>query len=91
MDRILAQWEKQKKDKHNKNCHEQQKQFSTFVLSVDGMLEKEVLVVLASLSRLMAEKMDKPILHVRGWINGRIEIVVAGLYYRMICGACPPQ
>ena len=35
-----------------------------FFLSVDGMMGKEALVVLATLSRLMAAKMDKPILHV---------------------------
>ena len=34
----------------------------------------------------MAEKTYKPILHVRGWINGRIAITVFRLYSRMIYG-----
>ena len=51
--------------------------FSMFVLSVYGMLGKEALIVLTNLSRLMASKMEKPILHVTDWINGRIEIAVA--------------
>ena len=55
-----------------------------FVLSIYGVLGREALVVLAQLSRSMAEKMDEPILHVRGWINGRIEIAVERLYSRMI-------
>ena len=33
----------------------------------------------------MAEKMREPISHVRGWVNIRIAIVVARLYYCIIC------
>ena len=43
---LLARWETIKKDKHGKHCHDQQKQFSPFVLSVDGMLGREALVIL---------------------------------------------
>ena len=39
-EKLLACWEK---DKYGKNCHEQQKHFSAFVLSMDGMLRKEAL------------------------------------------------
>ena len=35
---LLARWETTNKDKHGKHCNDQQKQFSPFVLSVDGML-----------------------------------------------------
>ena len=38
---------------------------------------KEALVVLTTLSRLMAAKMDKPILYVTGWVNRQTEIAVA--------------
>ena len=40
--------------------------FFRFVLSVDGMMVKKALVVLANLSWLMATKIDKPIYHVTG-------------------------
>ena len=50
--------------------------FSQFSLSVDGMLGKEALFVLANLSRLMAEKLEKSISHVFDWVNGRITIMV---------------
>ena len=49
---------------------------SPFFLSVDGMLGKKALAVIANLSGLMEEKMDEPIPLVQGWINGRIKIVV---------------
>ena len=55
------------------------------VLSVDGMLCKETQAVLAALSQLMAAKTENPILHVKGWVNGRIVIVFTRLYYRRIC------
>ena len=51
--------------------------FSPFFLSIYGMLGREALVVLANLSELMAAKIDEPIFHMRGWINGRIAITVA--------------
>ena len=38
--------------------------FSPFVISVDGMLGREALAVLADLSRIMAAEIDEPISHV---------------------------
>ena len=72
MDKFLYYWENKNKDKHGKNCHDQQKIFSPFVIYVDGVLGKEALIVLTNLSQLMAEEMDEPILHMQGWINVRI-------------------
>ena len=56
MTALLYRWEKIKKYKHSKNCHDQQKCFSPFVISVDGILGREALVVLSQLSQVMAEK-----------------------------------
>ena len=86
MDKLLARWENHKKYKHGKQLHEQQKHFFLFVISVDGMLEKEYLFILTRLSQFMVEKMYKPILHVRGWINGRTAIAFATSYSCMIRG-----
>ena len=55
------------------------------------MLGREALAVLVNLSRLMAEKIDEPILHVQGWINGQIAIMAARSYSRMIRGAQLPS
>ena len=67
------------KDKLRQHFHEQQKHFSPFVFSVYEMLGKEAQLVLATLSHLMAKKMEEPISHIKGWFNGRIIIVVARL------------
>ena len=58
-----------------------------FFISVDGMVGKEALVIINGLSRIVAEKMDDPISHICGWINGRIAISVARFYSQMIHGA----
>ena len=39
-----------------------------------------------NLSRIIAEKMEETILKMRGWINGRISIVVVRLYSQFIQG-----
>ena len=47
---LLDLWGKLNKDKHGNHFHKQWKQFSPFVISVDGMIGKESIVVLANLS-----------------------------------------
>ena len=54
------------------------------------MLGKENLVVLFNFIWLIATKMEEPVLHVRVFINSRIEIVVPRFYSRIINGACIP-
>ena len=63
---LLSRWEKIKKYKHGKHYHDQRKYFSPFVLSVDIMLEREALVMLSKLIRVMEEKREEPLSQVRG-------------------------
>ena len=58
MYKILDRWENQKKDNNGKHCHEQRNYFTSFILSVDGMLGNEALEILDNLSRLIVAKMD---------------------------------
>ena len=55
---LLARWETTKNDNHGKHCHDQQKYFSPFAFSVEGMLVSEFLVVLSQLSRVKEEKKE---------------------------------
>ena len=66
MDKLLAGWEKQKKDKHGKACYYQPRHFSPIFINFYEKIGNEELVVLATFSQLMAAKMDEPIFHVRG-------------------------
>ena len=58
-------------------CYLKWRPFPPFVLSVDGILNKEDQVVLDTLSRLTATKTEEPISHVKGWVNGQIKITDA--------------
>ena len=51
-------------------------------MSIDGMIGREALVVL--FSQIVVAKLDEPISHLRGWINGWIAIAVTRLYSQMI-------
>ena len=62
MTALLARWETIKKGKHGKHYKDQRKHFLSFVLSVDVMLGRESLVVLAQLSRFVVAKRDGPLL-----------------------------
>ena len=52
---------------------------------------KEAQVVLSTLSRLMSAKMDETISHVKGWVNGQVEITVTRLYSRVLCRSQVPS
>ena len=66
MTALMARWENIKKDKHGKQCHNQLKPFSPFVLSVEIIIGREALVVLSQLSRVMAQKREGLLLQVWG-------------------------
>ena len=72
MNNLLYQWDKEKKDKHGKDCHKQQKHFSPFVLSGDVILGNKALVAITDLSRLMVGKFNAPISHICVLVNQRI-------------------
>ena len=91
MSALLSKWKTIKNYKQGKQRHNQHNCFSPFFLSVNGMLGREALVVLSQLSRVMAEKREEPLLQVRGWVNGQIEITVTRSYSRMIHGAQLPS
>ena len=50
---LLARWENIKKYKDSKHCHDQQKQNSPFVISMDRMLGRKAQVMLSQLIQVM--------------------------------------
>ena len=52
---------------------------------------KEAQVILATLSRLMAVKMEEPISYLKGWVNDQITIAVARSYSQMLREALVPS
>ena len=91
MDTLFTRWDQITRDKTRRNCHKQRKFFSLFVLSVDGILGKDAQEILATLSQIMATKMEEPTLHVKFWFNDQIAVVAASSYYWIIHGARFPS
>ena len=60
MDKLLACYEMENKDMHFKDCHNQGRHFSLFVLSLYDILSNKALVVLSNLSQLMAKNLRNP-------------------------------
>ena len=77
MDKFLVGWENLQKENNGQDCYDQKRHKSTFVLSVDLIMDKEKQVVLATLSQVISSKIDEPISHVTSWVNGQISISVA--------------
>ena len=91
MTSVLTRWENIKKNKHGNHCNDQWKQKFPFVISVDGMLGMEDLVVLSQLSLAMADKREESLSQVWGWVNKFIAISVVRSYSRMIRSAQLPS
>ena len=70
MTALLARWETIKNDKHGKHYHDQRNNFSSCVISVDGILGRKTLEVISQLSLFMANKREELLSKVRGWVNG---------------------
>ena len=66
MDKLLVGWEKLNKDKYGQDCYDLRIIVSPFSLSFYGITDKEALVVLSTLSRVMTAELDEPILNVTG-------------------------
>ena len=50
MTEFLYRWDTIKNDKYGNHCHDQQKNISRFVISVEFMVGKEALVLITNLS-----------------------------------------
>jgi hypothetical protein len=56
----LAAHEREKKKKYLEACLAQRRHFTPFVVSTDGLLDREAKILLKKLSALLAAKWEKP-------------------------------
>ena len=87
---VLAQQENEKKRKYSKKCTEQHKNFTPFIISIDGLLGNEAKSFLQHLSRMLAEKWQKPYSQVRGYVNSKISIACLRATHLCIRGCRVP-
>ena len=75
-DKVLAAHEREKKKKYLEPCLEQQRHFSPYVVSTDGLFSKEAKMVLKRLALMLTEKWGKPYSEVCGYVNDRMSIAI---------------
>ena len=85
--KVLESQAKEERNKHLEACKRQRKDFSSFVVSTDGMLEDEANEVVNKLSKFLASKWDSPFSIVIGFVRARISIAIARATNRCIRGS----
>ena len=88
---ILEIQEEEKKRKYSKKCCEQRRNFTPFVISVDGMIGKEAKSFLKHLGHICADKWDITYSKVRGYLNAKISIACLRAAHRCLRGSRVPS
>ena len=83
--------ENEKKKKYAKKCLEQRRNFTPFVVSVDGMLGKEAQAFLKHLAYLYVDKWDLTYSKVRGYLNAKISVACLRAAHRCLRGSRVPS
>jgi hypothetical protein len=88
--KVLEQHEREKKKKYLKDCLEQRRHFTPFVVSTDGLIGREAKTLLKRLSLILAEKWEKPYAEVCGYVNARMSIAIVRATHRCLRGSRVP-
>jgi hypothetical protein len=80
----------EKRDKHEKDCKQNNKHFIPFVMSVDGCLDKEAKECLRNIARRLSEKWDAPFPKVANYVYSRMSIAVVRANNRCLRGSRIP-
>ena len=86
-EKVLAQQEKEKKDKYLHVCHEQRKDFSPLVYSVDGMAGREAKHAERRLAYHLSRKWQKPYSQLVHYVRVRIGLSIARANTLLIRGS----
>jgi hypothetical protein len=87
---VLAEHEREKKKKYLEPCLKQRWHFTPFVVSTDGILDKEAKTLLKHLSALLSEKWEKPYSEVCGYVNAQISIAIVQATHLCLRGSRNP-
>ena len=88
---VIELQEQEKKRKYSKKCLEQRRNFTPFVLSVDGMMGKEAQALLKHLADIYVAKWDLIYSQIRGYLNAKISIACLRAAHRCLRGSRVPS
>ena len=89
-EKILESQEKSKKTKYLEPCFQQNRSFTPFVVSSDGLLGREARSLLKQLSLRLADKWQKPYSVVAGIVRSRMSIAIIRASHQCIRGSRIP-
>ena len=89
-ERVFQSHEKEKKRKYLRPCQQQRRAFTSFVVSVDGLIGTEAKNVMKQLSRRLALKWQKQYSQVMNIIKTRISIACVRASHRCLRGSRVP-
>eukprot|EP00957_Ditylum_brightwellii_P190446 14497334-Ditylum_brightwellii.AAC.1 len=87
MQSVLAAQEKEEKDKYLQACLEQQHHFLLFVVSADGMLGHEALMVPKQISWKLAEKWDCSRLYAANYVKRTMSLSIVRATHHCLWGS----
>jgi hypothetical protein len=88
--KVLEGYEKRKKAKYLAACFDQRRDFTPFVVSVDGLISKEAQKLLQRLSGLLAKKWEKPYATVCAYVRATMSFAILRATHRCIRGSRIP-
>ena len=88
---VIEIQEQEKKKKYAKKCSEQRRNFTPFVVSVDGMMGKEAQALLKHLAYIYVAKWDLVYSQVRNYLNSKISIACLRAAHRCLRGSRVPS
>ena len=88
--KVLLSHEREKKKKYLDTCAETRRDFTPFVLSVDGMFGEEAKNVIKRLAALLSEKWSRPYSTVCGYLNTRFSIAAVRATHMCLRGSRIP-
>ena len=84
---VLATAEREKKRRYAQASQERHASFSPFVLSVDGLLAREVQFVIKRFADKLSIKWHKSYSGVMGWVHAHLSFAILRATNRCICGS----
>jgi hypothetical protein len=88
--KVLKIHEKRKNKHYKPLCEAQRRDFTSVVVSTDGMLGREATSVLNRLSSLLAAKWEKPYSEVCGYVRARMSVAICRATNRCLRGSRIP-
>jgi hypothetical protein len=89
-DKMFSQHKREKKRKYLEPCLKQQRHFTPFVVSTDGLLGREATVFLKRLASVLLDKWHQPYSVVCGFVRSRMSIAIARATHLCLRGARLP-